>query len=535
MYTETRFTNEQPGRPMNEAARGAGFSRRGLLAVGTGAALLPLAWPRGPALAAPGVLRAAISGYNVINTLDPAVAALIPEYYVIWGLYNGLLKFDAQMRPVPDLAESYRVADDGALEFKLRAGVKFHDGSDLTADDVKFTFERLLDENTKSPNRSKVSAISAIEVPDSLTVRIKTSAPFAPLLTFLTNARTGTQILPRKAFMADPAGFGRKPIGTGPYRLRSWEANQALKLSAFPEYFGTAPKIGEVEIPLIAEETSGVTALLGRQVDLTSTAPFADIPALEKNAAVKVLKQPGLNTRFLSVNNLKPPFDDVHFRRAVSLAINRDVLVRVVLFGEGFATPGLIPPSLTAAYDPAPKPLSTFNAARARDELAKSKYGPGTKATILTWGSGWWKRIGEVVAAQVNQVLGTQLSVEVTEANTVFSRIRAGDYQAGTWGWLGMIDPDEYSYDLLHSEGWRNFAGYKNPKLDAMLVQARQELDPAKRGALYRESEHLWIEDMPVIPLFCSNVQNLLAANVSGFTQLPYSNFGDQFANISIG
>jgi peptide/nickel transport system substrate-binding protein len=98
-----------------------------------------------------------------------------------------------------------------------------------------------------------------------------------------------------------------------------------------------------------------------------------------------------------------------------------------------------------------------------------------------------------------------------------------------------MIDPDEYSYDLLHSEGWRNFAGYSNPKLDALLVQARQELDTARRGAMYRESEAMWIEDMPVIPLFCSNIHNLAAANVSGFTQLPYSNFGDQFASMSIG
>ena len=519
---------------MTEASRGAGLSRRGILAAGAGIGAGML-WPRGAALAAPGPLRAAITGYNVVNTLDPAAAALIPEFYVIWGLYNGLLKLDAQMRPVPDLAESFKVADDGALEFRLRQGVKFHDGSTLTSDDVKFTLERLLDEATKSPNRSKVAALSAIEVPDPLTVRLRTQEAFAPLLTFLSNARTGTQIVPRAAVTADPAGFGRKPIGTGAYSLRSWDPNQGLKLSAFPGYFGGAPAIAEVDIPLIAEETSGVTALLGRQVDLTSTAPFADIPNLEKNSAIKVLKQPGLNTRFLTLNNLKPPFDDVHFRRAVSLAINRDVLVRIVLFGEGVATPGLIPPSLAASYDGTPKPLSTFNAARAKEELAKSKYGPGTKATILTWGSGWWKRMGEVVAAQVNQVLGTQLTVEVNEANTVFSRIRSGDYQAGTWGWLGMIDPDEYSYDLLHSQGWRNFAGYKNPKLDEILVQARRELDPARRGALYKQSEAMWIEDVPVVPLFCSNIHNLMAANVSGFTQLPYSNFADQFASVKIG
>ena len=351
---------------MTESSRG-GLSRRGILAAGAGLGATALGWPRGGALAAPATLRAAITGYNVINTLDPAKAALIPEFYVLWGLYNGLLKLDTQMRPVPDLAESFKVGEDGGLEFRLRQGVKFHDGSILTADDVKFTFERLMDEKTQSPNRSKVSVIDAIEVPDPLTVRLRTKAPFAPLLTFLSNARTGTQILPRSAVSADPEGFGRKPIGTGAYRLRDWQPNQALKLAAFADSFeGQPDRIPEIEIPLIAEETSGVTALLGRQVDLTSTAPFADIPNLEKRSEIKVLKQPGLNTRFLSLNNRKPPFDDVHFRRAVSLAINRDVLVRIVLFGEGVATPGLIPPSLTASYDPTPKPLSSFNAQRAK-------------------------------------------------------------------------------------------------------------------------------------------------------------------------
>ncbi|MBV8915347.1 MAG: hypothetical protein JOZ05_20190, partial [Acetobacteraceae bacterium] len=433
-----------------------GIRRRALLqtgaAVSAGLALAPV-----QALAAD-TIRAGITGYNVINTLDPAQAALIPEFYIIWGLYNALLKFDAEMKPVPDLAQSFKVEQDGALSFQLRPGVKFHDGSPLTSADVRFTFERLLDEKTRSPSRDKVAAISAIETPDPLAVRLRTNEPFAPLLTFLANARTGTQIVPRKAVEADPAGFGRKPVGTGAFKLAEWTPNQGLRFTAHSEYFVPGqPKLAAVQTPLIAEETSGVTALLGRQVDLTSTAPFADIPKLSKRREIRVLKQAGLNTRFISLNNRKPPFDDGHFRRAVSLAFDRNVLVRVVLFGEGVALSGLIPPSLKASYDPAPKPLTTYNVERAKAELKQSKYGPGAEATMLTWGSGWWKRIAEVVTAQVNQALGTRLTVEVNEANTVFSRLKSGDYQCSVWGWLGMIDPDEYSYDLLHTNGWRNF------------------------------------------------------------------------------
>jgi peptide/nickel transport system substrate-binding protein len=510
------------------------FTRRqALLLGGSAAASLSLGWPGG-ALAQGATLRAGITGYNVINTLDPGKATLIPEYYVIWALYNALVKFDAKMNLVPDLAESYKVADDGALEFKLRRGVKFHDGSDLTADDVKFTLERLLDGKFASPNLSKVSAVDRVEVPDAFTVRLVTKEPFAPLLTFLANARTGTQILSRKAVTAAGDEFGQKPVGTGGYMLKDWRPGERVTLGAFEGYFGGAPKIPTVDMPLIAEESSGVTALLGGQIDLTSTAPFADVPTLQQNASISVLKQPGMNTRFIALNHRRAPFDDPAFRRACSMAFDRNAMIRAILFGEGVASAGLIPPSLDYAYAGEKHPLTTFDSNRAKAEFAKSKYKPGQEGVVLTWSQAWWKRIAEIFTAQVNQTLGTKLTVEVTEANTVFQRLRAGDYQASAWGWLGFIDPDEYTYDILHTKGWRNFQGYSNPKLDALLEQARRELDKTKRGALYKEAEALMIEDMPVLPCFCSNIHNLMSKKVQAFEQLPFSNYGDQFARMSI-
>ncbi|MFI4987461.1 MAG: ABC transporter substrate-binding protein [Alphaproteobacteria bacterium] len=522
---------------MAVAARN-GVSRRKLLkgAAAIGAAGLAAPWLGSRALAAGDALRAGITGYDVINTLDPGKATLIPEFYVIWGIFNGLMKFDANMEIVPDLAESYKLSPDGSFDFKLRQGVKFHDGSTMTAEDVKFTLERLLDDKFGSPNRSKVSSIAAVTAPDPATVHIAMKEPFAPLLTFLCNARTGTQILPKKAVEAMSAeDFGRKPVGTGAFMVKDWTPNQRVNLVAHPAYFMTGhPTLRTVEMPFISEESSGVTALLGGQIDLTSTAPFADVPNLEKRSDIKVYKQPGLNTRFIALNHRKPPFDDVHFRRAVSLAFDREAMVKVVLFGEGVASHGLIPPSLKYAYDPKPKALTTYNPERAKAELAQSKYKAGTEAAILTWGAGWWKRIIEVWTAQVNQTLGTKLTIEVTEANTVYARQRAGDFQGSVWGWLGFVDPDEYLYDILYTGAYRNFQGYSNAKLDELLVKARQELDRAKRGELYKEAENLMIEDMPIVPCFCSNVHNLVSTKVSGFVQLPYSNYGDTFQNLTL-
>ncbi len=521
-----------------KAPKRTGVSRRKLLqgAAALGAAGLAQPWLGGRALAAGDNLRAGITGYDVINTLDPGKATLIPEFYVIWALFNGLMTFDANMEIVPDLAESYTLSPDGTFEFKLRRGVKFHDGSTMSAEDVKFTLERLLDDKFGSPNRSKVSGISAVTTPDDATVRIAMKEPFAPLLTFLCNARTGTQIVPKKAVEAMGAeAFGKKPVGTGAFMIKSWAAKESVQLAAHAGYFRTGhPMLRTVEMPFISEETSGVTALLGGQIDLTSTAPFADVSDLEKRTDIKVYRQAGLNTRFIALNNRKPPFDDVHFRRACSLAFDRDAMVKVVLFGEGVASHGLIPPSLKFAYDPKPRALTTYNPERAKAELAQSKYKAGTEAVILAWGAGWWKRIVEVWTAQVNQTLGTKLTIEVNDPNTVYARQRAGDFQGSVWGWLGFVDPDEYLYDILYTGAYRNFQGYSNAKLDALLVKARQELDRPKRGELYKEAEAMMIEDMPIVPCFCSNVHNLASTKVKGFVQLPYSNYGDTFQNLTI-
>ena len=512
----------------------SGLRRRDFLGV-SAAAMTATQFPFNGAVYAQGAstLRAGITGYNVINTLDPGKATLIPEFYVIWGLYNGLMKLDANTNPVPDLAESLK-ADGNSLECKLRKGVKFHDGSEMTADDVKFTLERLLDDKFASPNKSKVSGLSAIEVSDPLTVKLTTKEAFAPLLTFLSNARTGTQILSRKATTAAGDEFGKKPIGTGAYSFKDWVPGERLSFQAFPAYFGGAPKIANIETPLIAEESSGVTALLGGQIDLTSTAPFADIPNLEKNASITVLKQAGLNCRFVSLNHRKAPFDDPTFRRACSMAFDRNAMVRAVLFGEGVTSHGLIPPSVGYAYGGNSRPLCAYDPAKAKAELAKSKYPNGAEAEIMTWGQSWWKRMAEVFVAQCNQNLGTNFTVQVTEANTVFQRHKSGDYQGSVWGWLGLLDADEYTYDIIHSKGWRNFYGYSNPKVDDLLERARRELDQGKRGALYKEAENTAFEDMPVIPLFTSNVHNLMTKKVQGFKQLPYSNFADQFGNMSL-
>ncbi|WP_071946420.1 ABC transporter substrate-binding protein [Halomonas aestuarii] len=514
------------------------MSRRTLLKAGAAGGLLAMtpAWAS-KAFAETGCseLTAAITGFTTINTLDPSQATLIPEFYVLWGVFNSLVKFNEDMEIVPDLAESYEIVSPTVLRFKLRDGIKFHDGHDVTAEDVKFSLERTMDESQGSPHRTKFEAVSEIKVLDRLEIEIVTREPFAPMLSYLTNTRTGSQIVPKHLLEnGTPDDFSTSPVGTGAYRVTNMEAGASVTLESFNEYFvADQPKIPKINIPLISEESAGVTALLGGNVDITSTAPFSDVKNLKDDSRVQVLSSPGVNTRFISLNTQAAPFDDVHFRRALSMAFSRQAMVDVVLFGEGKVAKGVIPSSISWASRKTTSDILNMDAEKALEELSKSAYPADTEVKLLTWGSGWWKRFAEVFALQVNQTLGTNISVEVSESGAVYQRKQTGDFQASIWGWLGLIDPDEYAYEILHTNGWRNYGGYSNPEVDSLLEQARREFDQAARGDLYRQAESIMQEDCPVIPCFESNIHNLLAPDVRGFKQVPYSAFGSQFASIN--
>lgn len=484
-----------------------------------------------------GTLRAALLGFGVVNTLDPQKAALNSDFWVLSTMFNGLVKFDGSMKIVPDLAESWTNPSPTSLVFKLRKGVKFHDGNEMTSDDVKFTIDRVRSEETKSANRAKYASIDSVEAVDKYTVKVNTKVPFVPLLTFFTNTTTGSQIISRKALekMGEDA-FAKAPVGTGAFKFKEWKPGEKVAFVAHKEYFEKGlPYLDAVDIPLIPEEPSGITAILGGQIDLASTAPFADVPKLQKDPNITVSKTPGLNFRFIALNIQKPPFDDVHFRRAVSLATDRQGIVAAALFGEGSPMWGATPPAISWAFQKKPRELCVFNLERAKAELAKSKYKAGTEASVMTWGSSWWKRWTEIFVAQMNQNLGVKFTVEVTEPNAAFQKFRANDIQAQATGWIGRVEAEEYVPECFRTGGPRNFNKYSNPEVDKLVDASRVEFDQAKRGDLLKKAEDLVVEDMPAIFTMNNNAHNMWTKKVKGFVPLPSQNFGSQFPPVSLG
>jgi peptide/nickel transport system substrate-binding protein len=478
-------------------------------------------------------LRAAMAGFSVINTLDPTKAAINPEFYIIWGVFNTLVKFDAKMKIVPDLATSWTNPDPTTWEFKLRKGVKFHDGSDLTADDVVFTFQRIADPKFGSPVQKKMSPVIGVTAPDPYTVVIKTDKPFAPLLTYLTNTRTSTQIVCKKAVLAmGDAQYGRTPVGSGPWKLTEWKPNESLSFAAHTEYFEKGlPRCPSLTVQLIKDDESAVNALLAGGLDFDNAVPYGDTDRLKKLPNIDFSSMPGLNTRFMAFNIQKPPFDDVHFRRAISMSIDRKAFVQATVFGQALPAQGFVPAAIGWAFDKQKHPYCNYDPAGAKAELKKSKYGPGTEATILAFPDAWWKRMAEVFVDMANHVLGLKLTVQFMDARTQYASWAKNDGLAWSDGWIALCDPDEYLFDCFHSTGWRNFSKYSNPKVDALLEQARAELDREKKGGpLYMEAERLICEDVPCAPLMNTFSNSALPKSVKGFDHTPYDGFGAQLA-----
>ena len=511
---------------------GQGIGRRAVMGA-SGAAALAAALAPHDAHAAT-LLRAACVGTS-FQSLDPGKATSAPDFWVLWAMFNGLAKFDSNMVIVPDLAEGWTNPDPRTWVFTLRRGVRFHDGNEMTADDVKFTFDRLRDPAFGSPNRTKLTPVQEIRIRDPYTVEIVTAEPFAPLLTYLTNTRSGTQIVSRRAVQSMSAqDFAKAPVGTGAFRMAEWRPNEKIVLTAHKDYFGGSPKVDSIDIPLIADESTAVNALLAGNVDLIGRAPFDQVQRLEKMPNLTVYRSAGMNCRYMALNLKRPPFDDLHFRRALSMAFDRALIVRAVLFGEGQPSQGNIPSAIPWAFDKQKRPICEFDPTAAKAELAKSKYGPGQGGTVLTWGASWWRRWGELFVNQVNQTLGTKLTVEVSDAITAFQRFKQGNYDALTWGWTGLIEVDEYLSECFHSKGWRNTGGYSNPAVDTLLDQQRQTIDQAERGRLCIEAERLLADDVPVLFTLNANVHQVYTKAVHGYVGLPYEAFGAQFAAVSL-
>jgi peptide/nickel transport system substrate-binding protein len=451
------------------------------------------------------------------------------------NVYDGLVRYKSGTLEVePALAESWTISDDGkTYTFKLREGVKFHDGADFNAEAVKFNFERMLDE--KHPQHDTgpfplsffFSAVDTVEAPDAQTVVFTLKEPYAPFLSNLAYP-TGLIVSP-DAVKQHGKDYGRNPAGTGPFKFAEWESNAKVVVEANPDYWAGAPKLQAAVFRPITDANTRVAEMLSGGVDVMVEVPPDNVKTFADDPNFTVLEQAGPHLWFLILNTKEGPFADRRARQAINYAIDKKALVENVLQGTAVVAAGPTPPAFAWAYNESLEPYP-HDPEKARALLKEAGH-ENAKLTfyVTEGGSGMLDPVamGAAIQADLAEV-GLDVKIETYEWNTFLGKVNPGlegKADMAEMSWM-TNDPDTLPYLALRTEatpdkGGFNSGYYSNPKVDELLVAARRETDRDKRAALYKEMQTIVKEDAPWAFVANWKQNAVTSTRVEGFALEP--------------
>jgi peptide/nickel transport system substrate-binding protein len=451
-------------------------------------------------------------------TLDPGNYRARDTETLLRLMYDGLATHDRQMKVVPELASGWQVRDPVTYDFTLRSDARLHSGGTLTADDVVFSFTRLMTQGAingqTSPRKDLLGPLKSVEKLDARTVRFTLSQPwpvFPAMLTF-------QEVIP-KAFAekVGAAGLATQEDGTGPFRLVQWRRGEQLVLERFPGYFGGgAACIDHLIVKVIPENASRVVALLSGDVDIVNELPVDAIRQVEANSNTKVAAVNGTRTFFVSLNNTRPPFNDVRVRQAANHALNKSLIIERILRGRAVALNGVMSPD-AFGFNPA-LPTYDYDVAKVKALLVAAGHADGIDVTLDTDGAG--KDMAEAIAALLTQG-GIRTKVAVGEATQVRARWlakgpREGDMWLSSWG-NGSLDPIDIFNPTLRTGGSGNSSAFSNPEVDRLLDAASAESDPEKRVDEYKAAQVIVNREAPWIFLWLPQDIYGVSARLTGF------------------
>jgi peptide/nickel transport system substrate-binding protein len=464
-----------------------------------------------------GVLR--ISVEQAPSKLNPLQHRVGPEYLLGEMLYSGLTRLGPDMTAQPDLALSW-TPNDALTEwtFKLRPNVKFHDGSALTARDVAESFKAILDPATGSPARSNIGPVESVTAVDDLTVLVRLKGAFADLPVSL--AFTDAKILPAAVLTAGGmARFDREAIGTGPFKLVSYEPSRLTVLERNPDYYDPArPYLDRVEVHLFPDQTARTSALIGGQIDLMLSVATTEYERLKSTPKVTALRTS--SGQFLNVNMGcdQKPFDDVRVRRALSLTLDRQALVDLV--AEGLGSEGVDTPINEVYRFHRKLALKRPDIAQAKRLLAEAGYPNGLTATLVASDRPKTRAQLGVAIREMAKPAGFTINVQTMAHATFLDQVwKKGPFYIGLYNMQPTMD-GIFGQLYTSSAVW-NETRWNNKAFDKLIDEARRTADDNRRRELYGQAQQLMYDEVPsLIPVFF----DLLAAHrdhVSGFRLHP--------------
>ncbi|MBI0435888.1 ABC transporter substrate-binding protein [Roseomonas sp. KE0001] len=465
------------------------LQRRSILALPAVVAAASLARPA--AAQGAGVLRIAVGGS--LRTLDVTKTTTGEEYIYDVLVFSGLTRIREDQTIEPDLAESWTYSEDlRNWTFRLRQGVKFHNGREMTSQDVVATYRRILDPETGCAARSNYEMIEGMEAPDAHTVVFRLSYPYGGFADILADRQA--KIVPHDGFDA----LATQPVGTGPFMFRSYTPGDRLVLVKNPNYFEPGrPKLEGVEIRIMPEMAVRVAALQAGDIDVVWDLGPENIRALKEVAAVRVESIPTATWDAAILNNAIKPFDDARVRRAFHMAAPKQDVVQLVLFGEGAPTHSPIPPNHPFFNKEVPF-QSKADVAGAKALLAQAGYPRGIKLPIIVpVGRPLRDRLG-VTLQQLLRPAGFELEVQRVPYARYSAEV-SGKAPLFIDGYFARPTVDTATYPFLHSKGsWNErLWHYNDPRMDKALEAARLTGDPEQQKKHYLEMQAV-LADNPV-------------------------------------
>jgi oligopeptide transport system substrate-binding protein len=471
-------------------------------------------------------------------TLDPAISGDMSSHLYIMQIFSGLVRLDHELNIVPDIADSWELSsDDKTYTFHLHENVKFHNGKDVKADDFKYSWERACDPETGSSTAAtylgdivgaedmltgETEEISGIEVIGDYILRVTIDAPKAY---FLSKLAYPTAFVVDKDNVESGDYWWREPEGTGPFKLKEWQAGQWLILEGNQTYYGEPAKLEQVQYflygsPMVLYETG--------QIDVVSVfLPYIDRVRDETGPFYpELVVGSELSLYYIGFNPAEPPFDDVNVRRAFCHAVNKERIAEVILRDMVSEADGILPPGMPG-YNAALAGLD-YDIEEALDLIAASKYGdvsnlPPITLTVDGYGNSIPSYLGAIIQ-DWQQNLGVEISVRQMETDNFLYNVKQEKDEMFVTGWVAdYADPHNFLDILFHTGSEGNISDYSNHSLDTLLDQAAIEQNEIARLSMYEQAEQLIVNDAPCLPLFHGANYILIEPYVKDYWLSPLS------------
>jgi oligopeptide transport system substrate-binding protein len=466
-------------------------------------------------------------------TLDPAVSSESTSQTYVMQIFSGLARLGAEAKPVPDIAESWQLSDNGkAYTFYLHQGVKFQNGKEVTAQDFKYSWERACLPETNSQTAAtylgdivgvkdvlagKATTISGVEVIDDHTLKVTIDAPKVYFLAKLTYPTT---FIVDKANVESGKDWWIKPNGTGPFKLTEWKKDELLVLEPNSFYYGKPANTKIVfhllaGIPMSLYETG--------EIDVTQVDENNIERASDKRGPFysELATFPELSFFYIGFNTQKPPFDDANIRRAFCYAVDKERIIKIILKDMMTEANGILPPSMPG-YNENLQGL-TYDVAKAKNLIASSKYGSAANLPPITLtDAGWGGNISEYLGAILQdwrENLGVEVSVRELEPEIFSYSLTEEADQMYVSGWIADYpDPQNFLDILFHTGAEYNTGKYSNAQVDNLLDQAGVEQNETARISLYQQAEQKIVDEAACLPLWFGKTYILVEPYVKNYT-----------------